>query len=457
MAQRLENTESRRFEPGEPNQPAALGSYGEIRFQPIEKLAFILLRDEGMLKNLSSKGFYRVKTLDDGNRAFMCHIHNTGMILDACKVGPRVLERTLCELCLKESLNPGRFLNVSDSKFLVPSNLDEAADSQVHKLLILYNLLGFKMEIAEGQSAIPNFSPGWDTNVNWAFDTIHRVVCSVIREDTKETLPTHLKQDFSKILIQVIVYKWASKHNVAAYLTNEYKQRGNLSEIAMLDIMKGWGTTLAGNIAGRMASAIYQLTSIIANHPGTNEMIPRSAFLTAGAIRRRLAPPRQVVEKKGRESKLVQSGEINVLRFDNVRFLLPSERVEAKKLNEAADLEKHIREFDCLSINERDYPALELTVKNFFEKNSKTYFRLRRNARQRLYAVKEIRREAKQTDQIPDSDFSSEIFIDSVVEQAESMIVDLQRRHSIIERLRLDVFSSTGREVPSSHPVQDSH
>lgn len=254
-------------------------------------------------------------------------------------------------------------------------------------------------------------------------------------------LPHHLGNDFGKVVVSVIVYKWANKHSLATYLTRDTKVKGNLSEVAFTDIVKGWGTTTAGNLAGRMASATYQLLGIISELPGISEMIPRTYFMSGGDIRKKHSPARQVVERKGRETKLVQKGEINVLRFDNVRFLLPSERNALKSQNEASDLETKIRAFDATLVKDRDYPKLETEVKQYFDSNSKLYFALRRLARQRLYAVKEVKREAKQSDQIPDSDFGANDFIDTVVKQAESLIVDIDRKRSIIDRLSINVLS----------------
>jgi hypothetical protein len=294
--------------------------------------------------------------------------------------------------------------------------------------------------------SVPEFSNGWIANMHYIYETLYRIVSSALKTENKEMLPTHMNQDIGRILINMIVFKWASRHNMAAYLREDIKKRGNLSEVAFSDLIRGYGTVLPGTIAGRIVSALYQLIGIISNLPGIDGMIPHSLFMSGGDIRRNLAPPRQIVEKKGRDTKIVQKGELNVLRFDNVRFLMPKERVAVRDENESANLEKEIREFDAASVPNRNYQELESKVKGFFDRNGRSYFKLRRLTRLRLHAIKEVRREAKQSDQIPDAEFNSDEFIDSVKIMAESLIADATRKSSVLERLSVNIlsFSSEG-------------
>jgi hypothetical protein len=275
-------------------------------------------------------------------------------------------------------------------------------------------------------------------------DLIQRVVSNLGRVSSeKENLPAKVNNDIGNAIVSLIVYKWANRNNMAAYLKDFVKIRGNISESAFRDVAKGWGTPCEGNLAGRMMSSIYQLTGILSSHPGISEMMNRSHFLTGADIRRSIAPPRQLVEKVGKAIKIVSRGEINVMRFDNIRFLLPIERAKAKIYNESADAESWVRDFDAIEVRDRNYPQLHAKLKEHVDMNADVYFKLRRAARQRLYAVKEVRREAKQPDQIADSEFASNKFLDSVIELAESTMIDLGRRASIVEALRTDLVSST--------------
>jgi hypothetical protein len=311
------------------------------------------------------------------------------------------------------------------------------------------------MKIGDSTVAVPEFTKGWVTNASYAFDILLKIILSISSQDEKEMMPHHIRSDFGRILISMIVFKWANKNNLSAYLKLDVKKKGNLSEVAFLDVVKGWGTTLSGTIAGRIASALYQLTSIIATLPGTSEIVPRSCFMAAGDIRKKCSPSRQVLETKGKEKHLVQKGEVNVLRFDNVRFLLPAERLKAKSFNESSDLEKKIREFDATSIRDRNYPALEKEIKDYFDKNSKSYFQFRRLARERLYAIKEVKREAKQSDQIPDSDFSNNEYIESICKQMELVIADVNRKTLIKERLLINVLSALTSDSKESEVKSD--
>jgi hypothetical protein len=365
------------------------------------------------------------------------------------KVGRRVLLRTLREACFKVSALPQkgqpRFLVVQNGLVRLPSNLESAADSMVHKLILLYPRLGAKMEVVPENCSTPTFSHGWQTHMSYTLDLVSRLQTTIYRtEGPREKLPTKLTSEFGRVLIKVLVYKWANKRGLSAYLKSEIKEGGNLSESAFVDRVKSWGTPVENNIGSEIVSAIYGIISIFADHPGLQDCLPKSYFMTGVDLRKAAEPPRQVVEKTGKKTQIVQRGEINVLRFDNIRFLMPSERSALKRYNESGDLENQIRRFDELEIKDRDYPKFLEDLKKKVADNSVRYFTIRRLARQRLYAVKEVRREAKQPENVPDSDFASNGFIETVCKQAESIIIDMGRKRSVEDRLKTPIVSFEG-------------
>jgi hypothetical protein len=394
-----------------------------------------------------SKTQFAKSELEDGQQKFFFSGYDISVLEKVGKIGPHLFARVASDLCIKVISNPGNFLKVVDNNVILPGNIDSASDSLVHRLIVIYERLGITSEMGDVNITIPEFTNGWIANMSYIYEVLYRVISSAQNKENVEMLPTHLNQDIGRVLISMILFKWASRHNMAAYLRDDVKKRGNISEVTFSDLIKGYGTTLPGTIAGRIACAIYQLVGIISSLPGIDRMIPHTMFLSGGDIRRNLAPPRQIIEKKGRDTKIVQKGEINILRFDNVRFLMPKERLAAKDVNESANLEKEIREFDAASICNRDYYKLEALVKDYFNRNGRNYFRLRRLTRVRLHAIKEVRREAKQSDQIPDAEFNSDDFIDSVKIMAESLIADITRKSSILERLSTDILSFTSEGI----------
>jgi hypothetical protein len=409
-----------------------------------KEIAVVFQEDHPILCALASVAFIESTTLN-GEIAVFVGLSNAQAVETALRVGPRTLYRVLEDTCLKKVESPSALLNVNaDKKVTLPSNLESASDSLVYKLLILYSKLGVEMEVGDTQVAVPNFSQGWGTNMSYMLDLLLRIVSNLLRpESERENLPGKVNSDIGNAVISLIVYKWANRTQRAAYLKDFVKQRGNLSETAFRDAAKGWGTPCDGNIAGRMLSSIYQLTGILSSHAGISAMMNRSHFQTGADIRRSIAPPRQLVEKVGKATKVVSRGEINVMRFDHIRFLVPSERAQAKNFNESADAENWIRDFDAYEVQDRNYPALQSKLKEHIGNNANMYFKLRRAARQRLYAVKEVRREAKQPDQIADSEFASNKFLDSVIEMAESTIIDLGRRKSVLDILRSDIVTAS--------------
>lgn len=374
------------------------------------------------------------------------------------KVGRKVLLKNLRDACIRDRtssrIEDVPFLVVKDNKVRLPANLESAADSQVHKLMLLYSRLGVKMEIEREKCSVPTFSQGWQTNMTYILDLVFRLHSAVLRTDgPKEKLPTRLSNEFGKLIVKVLIYKWANKKNLSAYLKEDVKKEGNISGAAFTERMKSWGTPVENNIGGDIASAIYGLISDLANHSSLQECLPKTMFLSGVDLRKDAEPPRQIVEKTGKKTQIVRRGEINVLRFDNIRFLMPSERAALKKFNESGDIENYIRRFDEIEIKDRKYPEFLELLKKKVSDNSIRYFSIRRQARQRLYAVKEVRREAKQTENVPDSDFASNSFIETVCTQAESILIDLGRRRSVLDRLRSSIVPR--EEVAEQSPSEE--
>jgi len=416
-------------------------------------LRVYLSRDRPEFQSIIKKELYQSSEID-GEIAVLLPASDKESVEAAMKIGPRVLARILKESCFKnssmESKTPGALFKIVDNKIRLPSNLESAADSMVHKLMLIYSRLGIHIEVSDQKVEIPSWSQGWETHMSYTLDLTHKLLSNLRRpKESREMLPTKLSQEFGQTLVSVLVYKWANKNNLSAYLKDDVKKLGNLSEAQFLNKVEGWGTPTKNNLAGLMSSSIYQLVSNLANEHDLIDVIPRTVMLSGGELRRMTEPSRQIVEKSGKTTKIVKRGEINVLRFDNIRFLMPSERMALKKMNESADVENHVREFDALHLKDRNYPQFVKDLKEVVAENSARYFYLRRLARQRLYAIKEVRREAKQPDQVNDSDFTSNEFIASVCKQAEAMIIDLGRRRSVLERLRTSIVLSGSSDQQS--------
>jgi hypothetical protein len=394
----------------------------------------------------------------DGCSAFVISRADLPSIQDAMKIGPRTLSRVLGEIGQKSVSSPGTLFSVHDNRVSLPSNLESAADSLVHKFIILFNRLSIKSEFTDQQISIPEFSQGWTTNVSNILNIYLKIVANFSVEPAKrEQLPAKMKTAVGRQILSLIVFKWASRKNLVTYLNSETKKLGNISEISFIDVVRGWGTSCQGNLAQRLASSIYQLSGIISHNSLIDEMMNRAYFASGSDLRKSIAPPRQVVEKVGKTIKVVKRGEVNVLRFDNIRFLLPSERGLAKAKNESSDFEDKIKEFDHLPVKDRNYPQMVELLREGITENGKIYFKLRRLAKERLYAIKEVRREAKQPDQIPDSEFANNEFVSSVIKQAEALILDIDRRGSIIERLRMDPISSAFRPQKDLEEEEAEH
>jgi hypothetical protein len=395
---------------------------------------------DGDRDRLSKLGFYRLEVRDGETYAFF-RKSDVPAFRVASQLGEKVSTNFVILNAQKTITNPGNFFSISGNKVRIPSNLESAANSGCVGLITLYGRLGVEMEIVSETLTIPSFSVGWVTNMSSMLDFLLKVE-NVTRRKAGEVLPFKIGHSASKRLLDILIYKWATKQGLAAYLIPEIRKAGNASLQSFMDMAKGWGTPLDGNLAGRLTSSLYDLASYIANHVDLYDVVPKGLFLSGLQVKNTFNPPRNILEKKGKESKVVQKGFFNVLRFDTMRFLTPSERMELKSHGKSYETQKVIELFDRLPLRVRDYPKLEADLKERITGASQEYFRLRRAARSRLYAIKEVRREAKQSDLIADADFNNSKFIDSVCHQADSIIVDQARRQALKARLTANILSA---------------
>jgi len=318
----------------------------------------------------------------------------------------------------------------------------------MHKLIGLYGGLNIKMSISDDQIAVPTFSKGWDTNVSMALDTLLRITANLNRPETeRENLPARMNNSIANTILHLIVFKWANRNNRATYLMKKVKEGGNLSETSFKDLAKAWGLSLDGNLPSRMLSSIYQITGIISQRKDIETMLNPAHFVSGSEMRKSVQPPRQLVVKTGRATKIEAKGEINVLRFDNIRFLMPKERAQVKERNESSDLETEIREFDKLKVKDRPYPDLYDKIKTTIEDTSSRYFMLRRLARKRLYAIKEVRKCVGQQDIVPDSDFTSNKLVESTLKLVDSSNLDNDIKDSYKTRLNIDLFTAVFGDI----------
>jgi hypothetical protein len=261
-------------------------------------------------------------------------------------------------------------------------------------------------------------------------------------QNFKNKLPARPKERVAKTLIYVMTFKYANAHGISQYLKRDVRREGNLSEISFCDTIKGWGATIEGNFLGRIASATYQLCGIISRIEGFNKILCKDHFMNGLDIRQAIAPARQIIVKEGNKTSVKAKGDVNVLKFDSIRFLTPEERSRVRNYNKSLDLENQIQAFDKLSIEDRNYPQFETQVKDLIRSNENKYFRLRRLARDRLYAIKEVRKEARQSDRISDGEFQNDAIIATTITLVRSILEDEDRIESLVRRLSISIVDS---------------
>jgi hypothetical protein len=225
-------------------------------------------------------------------------------------------------------------------------------------------------------------------------------------------------------------------------LKRDVRKEGNLSEISFCDTIKGWGANIEGNFLGRIAAATYQLCGIISRMEGFNKILCKDHFMSGLDMRQAIAPARQVIVKEGNRSSIKAKGDVNVLKFDSIRFLTPKERSRVRNYNKSLDLENKIQAFDKLPIEDRNYQQFETEVKALIHNYENKYFKLRRLARDRLYAIKEIRKEAHQPDRVSDGEFQNDAVIATAITLAQSIIEDEKRVEFIVRRLSIPIVDS---------------
>jgi hypothetical protein len=362
----------------------------------------------------------------------------------ACTIGRNLATRVVTDIAIRtKPVNPGTILNVTaDRKVLCPSNLEAAADTQIHKLLKVYCAMGFELVTSDTTLAVPQVTAGWTTNMTTCLDFIYKTYLQAKGDLDPERLPSHSKLDIVNVCSRVITFKYANRKNLSGFLKMQVKRDGNRSEANFIDIVKGWGTSVDGTIYQRIASAAYQLLGIISQMDGVAKILNKDHFMSGSDLRSAAAPPKQVTVREGNRVSVKTKGHLNVLKYDGIRFLLPNERVAVRNFNQSLDLENKIRDFDKQEIDDRDYSTFDNTIKQAVKDNFNNYFKLRRLARDRLYAIKEVRKSAQMSDTIKDSEFSDNQFVANTIALARSTLVDVNRKHSIVSRLNVDIVSS---------------
>jgi len=322
--------------------------------------------------------------------------------------------------------------------------MDAAADGLVHRLLGLFGDLDITCEMADEQLAIPTFSKGWDTNMTIIFDTLHKIIVDSKLDRAKQPLlPVHVRSPSARNVISMVLYRWATRHDMAAYLDADVRKIGGITCQQFTDIVNGWGTDCQAGLGNRFTACIYQIIGLIARLPGIDTMINPSHFVNGSTLRQRIIPARQVsvisVDKAGKRTRTLVRKAINVLRFDNIRFLTPKERSVIKEENEATVLEELVQKFDRTPIKDRKYSEFESEAREMVNRKARHYFLVRRMARTRLYAIKDIRREAKLSDQIADTEFASNEIVETTIKLVEQLNIDANKKAGLIARLSVDM------------------
>jgi hypothetical protein len=226
-------------------------------------------------------------------------------------------------------------------------------------------------------------------------------------------------------------------------MTDSKKKSGNISEQEFRDLSLSWGTSITGNICQRALSGIYEVLGILSKHPSFGLCVQKGYFLSGIQIKKLLEPTRVIVVGKGKNRHTEKKGDINVLRLDGIRFLLPKERAVLRGDDASQQVDSLIKNFDSSEISTRDYGKLENKLKSVISTFTTYYYQIRRNARDRLYVIKDIRREMGQPDQINDSEFNRDDLLDTTESLAKSAIVDQQRLSEVTTLLRTNVLIPT--------------
>jgi hypothetical protein len=425
-------------------KPVAIVSYEDSKDLckgEFEGKIAVLLENTGITMNLLQQGFIKTKTLD-GKQYIFIEESDKALVERAATIGSNFLTKVLSDVCIKGVTNPGKILNVLDSKVILPSNLEAAADTQIHKLMRIYYELGYEIDVSDETIKVPDISSAWTSNITYCLDQIYSIVRSLKMKNFSNKLPSRPKSKVIQALVYVMTFKYANANNMSQYLRSEVRKGGNLSETAFCDLVKGWSVSLEGNILGRIAAASYQLCGIISRMEGFEQILCRDHFMSGLDLRRAIAPARQVVVKEGNKTKVETKGDVNVLKFDSIRFLTPAERARVRNFNRSLDLENKIQEFDKTPIQDRNYPEFESYIKELIRDNENKYFKLRRLARDRLYAIKEVRKEARQNERISDGEFHNDSMIAVAITLANSVFSGTERGESLVNRIGLNIVDS---------------
>jgi len=410
----------------------------------IEKTCFISIKgDDAVFSKLVAQPFLKIEKEINSTVILSYPSEDIPRLEESVKFGAQVFARTLALNCYKLVTNPGNLFKVIDDRVELPSNLEASSDGLIYKMISIYATMGIKVDKSQMTLGLPNkFSEGWIRQFSAITDLLAKL-SKELKKVEPEKLSVHCKIPALQSAIDVMVFKFACRKNLVTYLTDGKKLSGNLSEQAFKDISLAWGTPITGNICQRALSGIYDLLGIMSKHESFEKVVQKGFFLSAVQLKKSFEPTRIIVLGKGKNKKVEKKGDINVLRLDNIRFLIPSERAELRSSNVSQELDDAVKAFDKLEISERDYDKLVNKLKAVIAHFSNYYFQIRRNARNRLYVIKEVRKEANQPDQINDSEFNRNDMIDTTKSLIEAYIIDKDRKEGISVSLSTPVLIPT--------------
>jgi hypothetical protein len=406
-------------------------------------LDITICRNREGFQKLFNTSFLRVISEDVESVTVRVPDEHIGGMRAMVPFGDRVFCDALIQVCQKKVTSPTALFSVKDNEVELPSNLESSSDGLIYKMILLYAKLGIKVNKSDSTLKSPDsFSDGWITQFSALTDMLLKTLHE-LKQDKPEVAPIHAKIPIVQRAIDVMVFKWASRAGIAGYLTQSKKKSGNLSEQGFLDIALGWGTAISGTICQRAISGIYEILSLISQNEGFSKLVRKGFFISAIDMKKGFEPSRTVSTKVKGKTVTQKKGDINVLRLDGIRFLLPSERSELRTCSTSQEVDKLVKDFDQRSISERDYSALHKKLESVIQKYTNSYYQIRRNARNRLYAVKEVRKEAKLKEEVPDSEFSRKDFIESAINMLRHYIVDVQRVAQLEGAIRQKVLVQT--------------
>jgi hypothetical protein len=336
----------------------------------------------------------------------------------------------------------GSFLTLGES-VRIPSNTEAAADSLIGRYLGILGRLGMSIEESSESISIPDeFSEGWVSNISIILDTLSNLISTLHpnQDGNVAHIPRSLKHHGCFQLLKIFINRCASKYNLDAFLLKEYKNPINVTQ--WLDLLQGYGTPIKGNICQSMASSIFNLICALAHKEEAIKSLPTSIFLSGSDLKYQSFPKLRLsitkVEKKKKVTEKIAKP-LNIFRPDEVRFLLPQERAQIRSNVPVLGLEEKIRSFDRMQMFERQgnfsYQSIQMSIIESIDFMQPIYYRIRRAAKGRLQVIKAIRKECKLIETVEDGEFTNTSMLETLKTLAESALVDLGKRKSLIEAL----------------------